>query len=219
MLAGKRLGSASPAAARELGRARVWQALLLAAFALAAYLAGGVVGYLLAYLAVLFIVDRLWPMTGLAMNDAQRAFARLARRRRGDAIARRLRHHPAEEGRLLHLDDEFEAAAERRSLGIEAISLDSIVGTTEADKAQAFDRSFRPPKWSRGRWQLIWIACSRGTPLPPISVYRVGDRHYVRDGHHRVSVARALGAPTIEAEIVQLRPLARLQVGDRPPVA
>ena len=52
----------------------------------------------------------------------------------------------------------------------------------------------------------MWIARSRGISLPPISVYRVGDRHYVRDGHHRVSVARALGESTIEAEVVQLRP-------------
>ena len=29
--------------------------------------------------------------------------------------------------------------------------------------------------------------------MPPISVYRVGDLHFVRDGHHRVSVARAQG--------------------------
>jgi hypothetical protein len=35
--------------------------------------------------------------------------------------------------------------------------------------------------------------------MPPISVYRVGDLHFVRDGHHRVSVARALGAATIDA--------------------
>jgi hypothetical protein len=40
--------------------------------------------------------------------------------------------------------------------------------------------------------------------MPPISVYRVGDRHFVRDGHHRVSVARALGAEAIEAHVVEL---------------
>ena len=35
--------------------------------------------------------------------------------------------------------------------------------------------------------------------MPPISVYRVGDMHFVRDGHHRVSVARALGLRVIDA--------------------
>ena len=44
----------------------------------------------------------------------------------------------------------------------------------------------------------------RGTELPPISVYRVGAEHDVRDGHHRVSVARALGDVLIEAEVVIL---------------
>jgi hypothetical protein len=45
---------------------------------------------------------------------------------------------------------------------------------------------------------------SGASALPPRSVYRVGDRHYVCDGHHRVSVAGALGESTIEAEIVAL---------------
>jgi ParB-like nuclease domain len=42
--------------------------------------------------------------------------------------------------------------------------------------------------------------------LPPISVYRLCGAHYVRDGHHRVSVARALGATEIDAEVTELRP-------------
>ena len=36
--------------------------------------------------------------------------------------------------------------------------------------------------------------------------YRVDDQYEVRDGQHRVSVARALGESTIDAEVVQLRP-------------
>jgi ParB-like chromosome segregation protein Spo0J len=52
----------------------------------------------------------------------------------------------------------------------------------------------------------MYIAAQRGASLPPISVYRIGDRHYVRDGHHRVSVARATGADAIEAYVVELRP-------------
>ena len=48
------------------------------------------------------------------------------------------------------------------------------------------------------------MAARRGAPLPPISVYRLGDRHYVDDGHHRVSVARALGMAAIDAEVTEL---------------
>ena len=47
-------------------------------------------------------------------------------------------------------------------------------------------------------------AAQHGTELPPISVYRVGEAHFVRDGHHRVSVARALGAIAIDAHVVEL---------------
>ena len=43
------------------------------------------------------------------------------------------------------------------------------------------------------------MAEQRGTPLPPISVVPVGDAYAIRDGHHRVSVARARGALTIDA--------------------
>jgi hypothetical protein len=51
----------------------------------------------------------------------------------------------------------------------------------------------------------MWLAARRGTALPPIAVYRIGDEHFVRDGHHRVTVARALGAAGIEADVVELR--------------
>jgi hypothetical protein len=51
----------------------------------------------------------------------------------------------------------------------------------------------------------MFRAARRGTEMPPVSLYRVGEEHYVRDGHHRVSVARAIGAGAIDAEIVELR--------------
>jgi hypothetical protein len=164
------------------------------------------VGFLLGFAALLVIIDRTWPITGLLMTDAQHASARIARQRRLAALARRLKRRPADEGQLLQLPDELEAGAHRRTIGVQVIALDSIVGTTEREKARAFDRCFRPPAWSQGRWQLLWIARCRDTPLPPISVYRVDDQHYVRDGHHRVSVARALGESTIDADVVELHP-------------
>jgi hypothetical protein len=45
------------------------------------------------------------------------------------------------------------------------------------------------------------MAEQRGTVLPPISVVQVGESYAVRDGHHRVSVARARGALTIDAAV------------------
>ncbi|MBO0747808.1 MAG: hypothetical protein J2O47_05640, partial [Acidimicrobiaceae bacterium] len=79
-----------------------------------------------------------------------------------------------------------------------------IVGSV--DRGRDFDREFRPTSnRSRERWQRIATAQRRGASMPPISVYRIGDMHFVRDGHHRVSVARALGWRTIEAEVTEVQ--------------
>jgi ParB-like chromosome segregation protein Spo0J len=47
----------------------------------------------------------------------------------------------------------------------------------------------------------VWLAEQRGAVLPPISVASVGDAYAIRDGHHRVSVARVRGALTITAVV------------------
>ena len=47
----------------------------------------------------------------------------------------------------------------------------------------------------------MWLAEHRGTVLPPVSLVALGDLYAIRDGHHRVSVARARGALTIDAVI------------------
>jgi hypothetical protein len=120
------------------------------------------------------------------------------RERRG-----RLRRSTAGLGYLAD-DTGWAATAPRRRLGLQTISIGSIAGTTDRHKAEAFDHALRPPDWSRGRWTHLYVAAQRGAPLPPISVYRIGERHYLRDGHHRASVARALGAESIEANVVEL---------------
>jgi hypothetical protein len=96
------------------------------------------------------------------------------------------------------------ATAEHRALGVQAIAIDSVTGTAEAIKARAFDRAFRPEAESAEHWKRLWLAQAHGAALPPISVYRVGGQHVVRDGHHRISVARDHGLLTIEADVVEL---------------
>jgi hypothetical protein len=65
-----------------------------------------------------------------------------------------------------------------------------------------FDRGFNPlHDHNRGRWLRIAAARRRGTSLPPVDLVRVGDLYFVQDGHHRISVARALGQPDIEARV------------------
>ncbi len=144
--------------------------------------------------------------TGNLMIDAQTAFARERRRRRRAGMRRWVLRRPAEATRLASLEEVLGGAppAGRRAAGMRAIPLDSIAGTAERAKARSFDHSFRPPDSSRRRWEGLWQASRRGASLPPISVFRLGDRYFVGDGHHRVSVANALGMAAIDAEVTEL---------------
>jgi hypothetical protein len=56
----------------------------------------------------------------------------------------------------------------------------------------------------RERWQRINTAQRKGQAMPPIDVYRIGELHFVKDGHHRVSVARALGHKDINAYVTEV---------------
>jgi hypothetical protein len=83
---------------------------------------------------------------------------------------------------------------------VREIPLDAIVATVEPNRAGQFDSEFRPAPHTRERWVRVWIA-EQHAGLPPISVVAMGDAYAVRDGHHRVSVARARGAATIAAVV------------------
>jgi hypothetical protein len=66
-----------------------------------------------------------------------------------------------------------------------------------------YDTGFRPLRsHNMSRWVSVAVAWLTGTDLPPIRLIRAGDVFFVRDGHHRVSVARALGLKRIRAEVV-----------------
>jgi hypothetical protein len=143
--------------------------------------------------------------TGNLLIDAQTAFARQRRRRRFDRVGAWLRRSP-QATRLTALEDALGAAppSNRRRAGLHPIPLESIVGTAEPAKARVFDSRFRVPESSRHRWERLWMASRKGAPLPPISVFRLGEHHFVDDGHHRVSVAQALGMVAIDAEVTEL---------------
>jgi hypothetical protein len=130
--------------------------------------------------------------TGGALIDAETAFSRA---RRG-ARLRRLRRARVQ----LPVYSTPHPVAVRG--GIREIPLECIQGTLEPSRATQFDASFAPVRASaRRRWERIWIAEERGVVLPPISVVPVSGGYAVRDGHHRVSVARARGAVAIDAAV------------------
>src|SRR4051812_9148751 len=146
------------------------------------------------------------PMdTGFPTNDAQNDFSRARRQRALATLAQRLRREPSDVNLILPFDEVIEALGRtgERSIGLQTILLDSIVGSV--GRTREFDRSFRPTSSrTRPRWERIANAQRRGKDMPPISVYRVGDLHFVRDGHHRVSVARAQGRPDIDAYVTEV---------------
>jgi hypothetical protein len=57
----------------------------------------------------------------------------------------------------------------------------------------------------RERWERLALAARRGEEIPPIEVYRIGDLHFIIDGHHRVSVAHSLGLSTIDAHVTEVK--------------
>jgi hypothetical protein len=146
------------------------------------------------------------PDTGFPEADARDDFLRLRRRQALRALGRRLAGGGGDVGALLPFDEVVSALGwlgERR-LGLQIVALDTIVGTV--DRAKDFDRLFHPTSSQvRARWERIARAVRRGEALPPVQLYRVGEVHFVRDGHHRVSVARALGHREIDAHVTEVR--------------
>jgi hypothetical protein len=86
--------------------------------------------------------------------------------------------------------------------GRRPVDIRQIVGTE--GRMHDFDRQFNPTSERlRQRWLSVAIARYQSLALPPIDLIQVGDGYFVRDGHHRISVARALGEEAIDAEIIQ----------------
>lgn len=89
----------------------------------------------------------------------------------------------------------------RYDAGIRTVTINQIVGSESRTKD--FDRQFRPLRGHiNERWLGIAVAKELGESLPVIELVQVGTFYFVRDGHHRVSVARLFGQKEIEASIV-----------------
>jgi hypothetical protein len=143
--------------------------------------------------------------TGFLGADAQDDFQRARRRQVMSQLARRLRRDSRDVDVILPFDEVVDALGRRgeKRLGLQTIPLDSVVGTV--DRSREFDRAFRPTSSRvRPRWERIAMAQRKGQAMPPIDVYRIGELHFVKDGHHRVSVARELGYEVIDAYVTEV---------------
>lgn len=86
-------------------------------------------------------------------------------------------------------------------VGVQTVPIEQIRGSE--GRSQDFDRDFFPLcDHNRERWLSVATARQHGRALPPVDLIQVGDLYFVRDGHHRISVARALGQMVIEARVV-----------------
>jgi hypothetical protein len=154
--------------------------------------------------------------TGFPQADARDDFDRARRRARWARLAGWIRGRPSSQNHLLVLGEAtiVTGAGDRRPAkngpgrvvpGREAaVPIDCIVGSVEP--AMHFDRHFWPTsQLPRTRFERIAadVRCGRG--IDPVELYQRGDRYYVRDGHHRIAVARALGQRSVWATITTVK--------------
>ena len=143
--------------------------------------------------------------TGFPQADVENDFLRARRHQTLARLAQRLRREPDDVNVIMPFDEVVAALGFRseRRLGLQTIPLNEVVGTV--DSTRDFDRRFRPTNERvRERWERIALAQRRGESIPPIDVYRIGSMYFVEDGHHRVSIAMATGAKTIDANVTEV---------------
>src|SRR5918999_3204078 len=137
--------------------------------------------------------------------QADRDFSRARRKAFLRRVGAFLRNDPSS-NQLLSFEEVKSAlgAVEQVYLGMRTVPVAKIVGSV--GRHRDFDRAFLPSKGNLGtRWKRIDQLMQRAEELPPISLYKIGDAYFVRDGNHRVSVARQLGVEMIDAEVIELR--------------
>jgi hypothetical protein len=101
------------------------------------------------------------------------------------------------------------AVGARHLLGIRTIPIDHIRGSES--RCKDFDRDFNPLQGhTADRWRNIARARRQGKALPPVDLVKLGEVYFVLDGHHRISVARALGQLDIEAKVTEWKVDGRL---------
>ena len=115
-------------------------------------------------------------------------------------------HRDLVEEHLLSFDEAKGALAQwgQVYLGMKIVEVEKITGSV--GRYKDFDESFLPNRKSMcQRWSCVDRAYHQGVELPPVSLYKIGEAYFVRDGNHRVSVAKYHKAAAIDAEVVEIR--------------
>ena len=103
---------------------------------------------------------------------------------------------------LRHLDRPATGRQGGSFIGRRTVRIADIRGSE--GRTGDFDDQFHPlSSRSRQRWASVARAVEEGVPLPPVELIQAGAEYYVRDGHHRISVAAALGMEMVEATVTQ----------------
>jgi hypothetical protein len=132
-------------------------------------------------------------------HEAMRHFEQARRQARLDQLSARL---TGRDNRILPFEAIRSRLRQQNQLyrGIHEVALDHIVGSV--GRYQEFSRQFLPLRDNlRERWVGVDTLTLAADGWTPVDLYQVGDVYFVKDGHHRVSVARQLDIPTIEAHV------------------
>ncbi len=104
-------------------------------------------------------------------------------------------------------------ARQQVEMGTEMVPLDKIVGSV--GRYKDFTRTFLPRQAvNEERWTRVDAAMNSLQGFPPVDLFKIGDVYFVRDGNHRLSVARANGLDAIEAHVTVVETDVPLTVDD-----
>ena len=106
--------------------------------------------------------------------------------------------------RLQHLEDHHAngAVTSDHLADVQSVPITRIKGSVSEGRTHDFDAEFRPLKQhNKDRWLGLAAAKQQGVKVPPVGLVKVGEDYFVRDGHHRISVARAMEQAEIRANV------------------
>jgi|GEM_PF-389359 hypothetical protein len=147
------------------------------------------------------LFDSRPPKEAASRTQADAAFSRAMSR----GLVRELKDQLLRRSKALLPFDEVKEKLELwygRDIGRQTVPLDAIVGSQ--GRYRNFSRHFLPLDENlRQRWKEIEMAVAAGRDLPPVELYKVCNAYFVKDGHHRISVAKAKQRTFIEARVFE----------------